>query len=90
MEEEQEILFYPDAFDCTIRDFIEQRERLRLPAIEFYTCYLCGRRLQMHRIPIVINIPGVGNRFACDRCLMEYSSEEEEYEKAVVGRTGAQ
>lgn len=31
----------------------------------------------MNRKPIVINVPGVGNRFACDRCYEENKTEEE-------------
>ncbi len=69
-----EVEFYPDVFDCTIRDFIEQRERLRLPTDEFRTCYICGRHLQKHRKPIVVNVSGIGNRFACDKCYTEHTS----------------
>lgn len=68
-----EVEFYPDAFDCTIRDFIERRERLRLLADEFRKCYICGRYLQEHRKPIVVNVSGLGNRFACNKCYAEYA-----------------
>lgn len=63
-----EIEFFPAAFSCTVGDFIKQRERLGLSTQGFKTCFICGRRLNMYRKPIVISVSGVGNRFACDAC----------------------
>lgn len=71
------IEFYPNAFDCTVGDFIRQRERLGITTKGFKRCFICGRRLSMDRKPIVINVSGVGNRFACDRCHEENKTEEE-------------
>lgn len=68
VKKEIQVEFFPDAFDCTIGDFVRQRERLGLPTQEFKRCYICGRYLGMHRKPIVINVSGIGNRFACDGC----------------------
>lgn len=75
------IEFYPNAFDCTVGDFISQRERMGISTQGFKTCFICGRRLAMDRKPIVINVSGKGNRFACDRCYKENKTEEE-HEKA--------
>lgn len=72
--------FFPNVFDCTVGDFIQQRERLGLSTQGFKTCFLCGRRLAMNRIPIVISVSGKGNRFACDKCY-EDSQKEERHEK---------
>lgn len=72
--------FFPDAFDCTVGDFIQQRERLGIPAQGFKTCFICGRHLVMNRIPIVISVSGKGNRFACDKCYKK-SQREKEHEK---------
>lgn len=70
-----EIDFFPDAFDCTIRDFVERREQLRLPSAEFTKCFICGRRLQFDRIPIVASVAGTGNRFSCTACYEKYREE---------------
>ena len=69
---EYEAEFFPDAFDCTVGDFIRQRERLRLPVLQFKRCFICGKRLRMDRKPIVISVSGKGNRFACDACYKKY------------------
>lgn len=71
---------YPGVFDCTVGEFIQQRERLGVPTQEFKTCFICGRHLAMNRIPIVISVSGKGNRFACDKCY-EKSQREKEHEK---------
>ena len=71
------IEFYPNAFDCTVGDFIRQRERLGITTKGFKRCFICGRRLSMDRKPIVINVSGGGNRFACDRYYEENKTEEE-------------
>lgn len=34
--------FFPDAFDCTVGEFIQQRERLGIPTQGFKTCFICG------------------------------------------------
>ena len=67
--------FFPYALDCTVGDFIQQRERLGIP-----TCFICGRHVAMNRIPIVISVSGKGNRFACDKCYKK-SQREKEHEK---------
>lgn len=72
--------FFPDAFDCTVGEFIQQRERLGIPTQGFKTCFICGWHLAMNRIPIVISVSGKGNRFACDKCY-EKSQREKEHEK---------
>ena len=72
--------FYPGVFDCTVGEFIQQRERLGVPTQEFKTCFIYGRHLAMNRIPIVISVSGKGNRFACDKCY-EKSQREKEHEK---------
>ena len=69
---EYEAEFFLDAFDCTVGDFIRQRERLRLPVLQFKRCFICGKRLRMDRKPIVISVSGKGNRFACDACYKKY------------------
>lgn len=81
---EYEIDFFPDAFDCTIRDFVRRREQLRLPVTEFTKCYICGRRLQFDRKPIVASVAGIGNRFSCTACYEKYGAEgtQETDEKA--------
>lgn len=71
---------YPGVFDCTVGEFIQQRERLGIPTQGFKTCFICGRHLAMNRIPIVISVSGKGNRFACDKCY-EKSQREKEHEK---------
>ena len=48
--------FFPNAFDCTVGEFIQQRERLGIPTQGFKTCFICGRHLAMNRIPIVISV----------------------------------
>lgn len=73
-----EIEFYPDAFDCTIRNFVERREQLRLSSTEFTKCYICGRRLQLDRRPIVASVAGIGNRFSCTACYERYGGKANE------------
>lgn len=79
---EYEAEFYPDAFNCTIGEFVRKREKLRLPVLQFKRCFICGRRLSMNMRPIVISVSGKGNRFACSACYKKYrggeSSEKEE------------
>lgn len=73
-----EIDFFPDAFSCTVGDFIKQRENLGLSTQGFKTCFVCERRLSMYRKPIVISVSGVGNRFACDACYEKYGGKANE------------
>ena len=59
--------FYPGVFDCTVGEFIQQRERLGVPTQEFKTCFICGRHLAMNRIPIVISVTVKVTRLACEK-----------------------
>ena len=59
--------FFPDAFDCTVGEFIQQRERLGIPTQGFKTCFICGRHLAMNRIPIVISVFICGRHLAMNR-----------------------
>lgn len=71
-----QVEFYPGAFEeMTVGDFIKQRERIGMTTRGFKECFICGRRLSMHRKPIVINVSGVGNRFSCDGCYEKYGAE---------------
>lgn len=67
-----QIEFYPGVFDCTVGEFIERREQLRIPTKGFKTCFICERRLAMNRVPIIASVSGIGNRFVCDSCYEKY------------------
>jgi hypothetical protein len=67
-----QIEFYPDAFDCTAGEFIEQRERLGIGTQAFKKCFICERHLSMYRKPIVASVSGIGNRFVCRGCYEKY------------------
>lgn len=67
-----EVEFFPDAFNCTVGDFIKSRERLGISTQGFKTCFICGRHLSMYRKPIVAIVSGIGSRFVCDACYKKY------------------
>ena len=69
-----QIEFFPEAFDCTVGEFIRRREQLRIPTQEFKSCLICNNRLAMNRKPIVISVSGKGNRFACKACYTKYKN----------------
>ena len=69
---EYEAEFYPDAFDCTVGDFIREKEKFGMRAGLFKRCFICGQLLNMDTKPIVISVQGKGNRFSCDACYKKY------------------
>lgn len=68
--------FFPSVFDFTVGEFIQKREHDGMSTRGFKTCFICGCRLDMSRVPIVVSVSGKGNRFSCDKCYEKSQSEK--------------
>ena len=71
-----DVEFFPGVFDFTVGEFIQKRERLGMSTQGFKTCFICGRHLDVSRIPIVVSVSQKGNRFVCDKCYQKSQSEK--------------
>lgn len=63
-----EIKFIPSVWNMSHGEFIAARKRYGMKTAKHERCFICGHRFKYEDIPILIQVSGIGNRFACAQC----------------------
>lgn len=64
----------------TVGKFIKIRGRLGLDVESYKKCFICDKPFKDEDVPAFISVTGVGNMFACDKCMKTAIEKEKKNE----------